>query len=170
MENSLSNNYAHIKGWGVDANPKNEPTYPMKHYTGDDHRRLDWQRPPQQLENIEILHSNERPTISAVFGTSLPPAGLSGVIRRQAFKYSESSFGHWLPLLLADRVNVMEGFWDDFRRGYIPNIFAEKGWAAAWKHDRKGVLARIAVGAVLTAGVIAVFLAKKSNSNNSNKG
>src|SRR5690606_39028405 len=109
MENNPSNNHSHIKGWGVDADPENDPTYPMKLYTGDDHRRLDWERPPQQPETVEILHSNERPTVPAVFGTTLPPSGLSGAIRRQAFKYSESSFGHWLPLLLADRVHVVEG-------------------------------------------------------------
>ncbi|SEL78763.1 hypothetical protein [Parapedobacter koreensis] len=161
MENNLSNNYSHIKGWGIDADPENEPTYPMKHYTGDDHRRLDWERPPQQLENIEVLHSSERPTVSAVFGAPHPPSGLSGAIRRQAFKYSESSFGHWLPLLLADRINVVEGFVDDLRRGHIPNIFIESGWKAAWKHNRKGVITRMVVGTVLAVGIVAAILAKK---------
>lgn|SRR5690606_1112480 len=160
MENIRSKKYTHINGWGVDADPGNEPTYPMKHYTGDDHRRLDWDRPPQQLETVEVLHSNERPTVSAVFGTSLPPSGLSGALRRRAFRYSESSFGHWLPLLLADRVNVVEGLIDDLRRGYIPNIFAEKGGKAAWKHDRRSVFLRIAVGTILIAGAAALLSAK----------
>ena len=35
MEN-LEQKFAHIKGWGIDADPENEPTYPMKNYTGDD--------------------------------------------------------------------------------------------------------------------------------------
>jgi hypothetical protein len=128
MENSEK--YAHIKGWGVDANPLNEPTYPIKKYTGDDHRRLNYQRPPQQKVNIEVLHSNERPGVSAVFGTSVPPSGLSGVIRRYAFKHSESSFKHWLPLLLADRINVYEGILSDLVSGHIPNILAELGGKA----------------------------------------
>src|SRR5215211_3216087 len=63
MENT-ANNHEHIKGWGVDANPQNEPTYPMKKYTGDDHNRLNWVRPPLQPVTVEILHSNERPNIS----------------------------------------------------------------------------------------------------------
>lgn len=162
MKNNRSENYSRIKGWGVDADPENDPTYPMKLYSGDDHQRLNWKRPPQQPETVEVLHSNERPRVSAVFGTSIPPSGLSGVIRRQAFKYSESRFGHWLPLLLADRVNVVEGFLDDFRRGHIPNIFAEKGWKAAWKHNRKGVLMRLAVGTVLAAGTVALLIARKA--------
>ena len=121
----LEKKYAHIKGWGIDADPKNEPTYPMKRYTGDDHNRLNWQRPVQQpTHNMEILHSIERPNLSAVFGTAPPPSGLSGVIRRMAFKHSENSYAHWLPLILADRINVVEGVIDDLLHGHVPNIFA----------------------------------------------
>jgi len=162
METHDSSQYKHIKGWGVDADPRNEPTYPMKHYTGDDHRRLNWERPMQQLETEEILHSNERPTVSAVFGAPLPPKGLSGAIRRYAFKYSESSFNHWLPLLLADRVDVIEGLLDDARRGRLPNIFAEKGWKAAWKYNRKGVIKKLAFQAVVVSAIVAICWTKKS--------
>ncbi|SFC35863.1 hypothetical protein SAMN05421747_10980 [Parapedobacter composti] len=157
MENNQSIKYNHIKGWGVDADPRNEPTYPMKRYTGDDHRRLNWERPLQQLEAVEVLHSNERPAISAVFGTTLPPAGLSGAIRRYAFKYSESSFNHWLPLLLADRINVVEGLFDDLKRGYIPNVLAEKGWKSAWKYDRKGVVKKLAMRAAAVSFIVAAW-------------
>ncbi len=108
MENS-QNEFSHIKGWGIDANPANEPAYPIKNYTGDDHERLNWQRPVQQPVTVEVLHSNEYPNLPAVFCTSVPPSGRSGKIRRYAFQFSESSYGHWLPLLLADRINVVEG-------------------------------------------------------------
>lgn len=155
------NRYSHIKGWGVDADPKNEPTYPIKKYTGDDHQRLNWERPSQQPVDVEILHSNERPNVSAVFGTSAPPAGLSGDIRRFAFKYSESSYGHWLPLLLADRVNVIEGIIDDLKKGHIPNIFAEKGWNAEWKYNRAGLVKKIAIGALITTAVILLYKKRK---------
>src|SRR3712207_1752963 len=101
-----------IKGWGVDADPKNDPTYPMKNRNNGEHAGYSWERPPQQPITIEVLHSNERPNVTSVFGTSTPPSGLSGVIRRIAFRYSESSYGHWLPLMLADRVSVVEGVLD----------------------------------------------------------
>jgi len=159
----LASHYAHIKGWGIDADPKNEPTYPMKNYTGDDHRRLNYEKPPQQPVNVEVLHSNERPGITAVFGTSSPPSGLSGAIRRYAFKFSESEYGHWLPLLFADRVNVVEGIIDDLKRGYVPNILAEKGWNAEWKYNRKGLITKLAVGALVTATAVALLC--RSNSN-----
>lgn len=160
MENT-EKDYSHIKGWGVDADPKNDPTYPMKHRTNEEHKGYNWERPTQQPENVEVLHSNERPNITAVFGTSTPPSGLSGMIRRYAFKYSESSYGHWLPLLLADRVNVVEGIVDDIRHGHIPNIFAEKGWKAGWKHNPTGIVKNVVVGLVLTSAVVALIARKK---------
>jgi hypothetical protein len=159
MEN-LNNDYTHIKGWGIDADPKNEPTYPMKKYTGDDHKRLNWDRPPLQPVNIEVLHSTERPNITAVFGTSTPPSGLSGVIRRYAFQFSENQYMHWLPLLLADRVNVVEGIVDDLKSGHIPNIFAEKGMKAELKHNPKGFAKKVLVTLAVTSIAYALLKGK----------
>jgi len=158
MENTVENitdQHAHIKGWGVDADRENEPTYPMKHYTGADHKRLNYERPTQQEPHVEILHSNERPGLTAVFGTSTPPSGLSGAIRRYAFRFSEGSWGHWLPLILADRINAIEGIIDDLKRGYVPNIFAERGWQAEWKYNRKGLIKNVAIGLAASTAVIA---------------
>ena len=155
------NEYAHISGWGVDADPNNEPTYPIKNYTGADHQRLNWERPPLQAVTVEILKSSERPYLTAVFGTSVPPAGLSGIIRRYAFKSSESEYGHWLPLLLADRINVVEGIVDDLRQGHIPNIFAEKGWKADWKYNRSGLVKNVLIGVVVTTTLLALLKRKK---------
>lgn len=160
----LQKEHDHIKGWGMDTDRENEPTYPMKKYTGDDHKRLDYERPEQQPENIEVLHSIERPSVSAVFGTSVPPSGLSGMVRRYAFRYSEGSWGHWLPLILADRINVFEGIFDDLKHGHIPNFFAERGWKAEWKYNRKGAITKIAVTVAVTSLVVAWFVAKKQRS------
>jgi hypothetical protein len=160
MEN-LDNNYKQIPGWGVDADPENEPTYPMKKYTGDDHKRLNWDRPIQQPASVEVLKSNERPNLSAVIGTSTPPSGLSGMLRRYAFKYSESSYGHWLPLILADRINVVEGIIDDLKRGHVPNIIAERGWGAEWKYNRKAFTQKLVVGAAVATAVIMLLANRK---------
>src|ERR1051325_1211762 len=83
-----------VPGWGVDTNPENDPAYPMKKRNNGEHAGYSWNRPPQQPANVEVLHSNERPNLAAVFGTSTPPAGLSGLLRRLAFKDSESGYGH----------------------------------------------------------------------------
>jgi len=146
-----------IPGWGVDADPKNDPTYPMKKRNNGEHEGYTWERPPQQPVDIEVLHSNERPNVSAAFGTSTPPAGLSGLIRRAAFRYSESSYGHWLPLMLADRVGVVEGIVDDLVHGHVPNIFSELGWRAEWRYNRKGLIRRIVAGTILISLVAAAI-------------
>ncbi|GAB4039825.1 hypothetical protein [Spirosoma jeollabukense] len=160
----IPNEYSHINGWGIDADPKNEPTYPMKNYTGDDHQRINWERPPLQEVTVEILKSNERPNLTAVFGTSAPPSGLSGAIRRYAFKSSESEYGHWLPLLLADRINVVEGIVDDLRQGHIPNIFAEKGWKADWKYNRMGLAKNVLIGVAVTTALVVLVNRNKRKS------
>jgi hypothetical protein len=161
LKETIAKDYTHIEGWGMDADPENEPTYPMKHYTGDDHKRINWERPPLQPVNMEVLQSIERPYMTATFGTSCPPSGLSGKIRRYAFKYSENHYGHWLPLLLADRVNVVEGIIDDLKRGHIPNIFAEKGWGAEWKYNRAAFTKKLLITAAVTTGVLLLLSGKK---------
>ena len=153
MENMRSK-FDHIKGWGIDADPDNEPTYPMKHWTGDDHRRLNYDRPTLQHPQTEILHSNERPGLTAVLGTPQPPAGLSGMLRRFAFRYSEGKWWHWLGLILADRVGVIEGLVDDLRNGKVPNIPAERGFPAEWKHNKAGFIRKTAITAGIVIGTI----------------
>jgi hypothetical protein len=150
---------SNIPGWGVDANPKNDPTYPIKKRNNGEHAGYSWERPTQQPVTVEILHSNERPHVTSVFGTSTPPAGLSGAIRRYAFKYSESSYGHWLPLMAADRVGVVEGLLRDVVRGRIFMVFTDRGWRADWKHNRASLIGRIALRVGLIAGVTALIVA-----------
>ena len=156
--------FSEIKGRGVDANPKNDPTYPMKNRNDGEHAGYSWERPPQQPITIEVLHSNERPDVTAVFGTSTPPSGLSGSLRRLAFRYSESSYGHWLPLMVADRVSVVEGVLGDLKRGRVPNVFAERGWKAEWRHDRTSLVRRILVRAILISAVVVYFSSRKAGS------
>lgn len=142
-------NPAEVKGWGIDADPENDPTYPMKHRNDGEQAGYSWERPPPQPATVEILHSNERPNLSATFGTATPPSGLSGMIRRAAFKYSGNSYAHWLPLMLADRINVFEGVLYDIAPGRVPNVFGEMGLKAEWQHNRKRLVTRVAVGAAL---------------------
>ncbi|MDF3077733.1 MAG: hypothetical protein K0S09_1622 [Sphingobacteriaceae bacterium] len=157
MENR-SEDYKNIPGWGIDADPNNNPTYPIKNRTNEEHKGYTWERPPQQPVDVEILHSNERPNVSAVFGTSSPPSGLSGMIRRFAFKHSENSYLHWLPLIMADRVNMVEGIIEDIAHGHIPNIYAERGWSAEMKYNKKEFLTKAVATAVIISAVTAVLV------------
>jgi hypothetical protein len=152
-----------IKGWGVDADTNNDPTYPMKHRNNGEHAGYSWERPLQQPITVEVLHSNERPDVTSVFGTSTPPSALSGVLRRIAFRYSESSYGHWLPLMLADRVSVVEGVLSDLKHGHVPNVFAERGWKAEWRHNRIGLVRRILVRVVLISAAVAYLSSRRAD-------
>ena len=67
---------------------------------------------------------------------------------------------HWLPLLLADRVNVVEGIVDDLKRGHIPNIFAEKGMKAELKHHPKGLAKKVLVTLAVTSIAYALLKGK----------
>jgi hypothetical protein len=164
-DRAIAENYKHIPGWGIDADPENDPTYPMKNWNGADHQRFNYDKPEQQPIDVEVLHSTERPGVSRVFGNTTPPTGLSGLIRRFAFKYSESTYAHWVPLVLADRIGVIEGYIEDLSHGIIPNPFAERGWQAEWKYNRKDFVTNLAIG----AGVSFIAIALLSTKNNKNK-
>lgn len=162
MNNDIST--SDIKGWGVDRDPLKRPAYPMwskpEEGTG-----AHWEQPEKQELEFTVLKSIERPEMTSAFGTSVPPRGLSGVIRKLAFKYSESSFGHWIPLLMADRVNMVEGLLDDLRRGHIPNIFKEMGLKSEFKYNRKSAIRKtIMVGLLLSAApLLFTYLSNRKN-------
>ncbi|MEE7493460.1 hypothetical protein [Methylobacterium oryzae] len=150
-----------VPGWGVDADPQNDPTYPMRDITRDDGRGMNWTRPPKQRARVEVLTSIEYNARPAVVGTSTPPRGVSGVIRRQAFRYSESQWAHWLMLMAADRVNVVEGVIEDLGRGRVPNVPAEMGARAELAHNRSGLAGKLALtGAAIGIGILVSRLAR----------
>jgi hypothetical protein len=135
---------SHIQGWGADLDRKNRPAVPMERTPP----RLEHPAPAhieQQTTDIPVLVSPERPAITPIFGTSVPPSGISGMIRAAAFKTTENDIRHWLLLMLADRVNVVEGLVDDLSRGRVPNVFAEMGIKAEWQHNRAGLVKKAAI-------------------------
>lgn len=138
--------FAHIPGWGVDLDPADRPAYPKERMPAR-LPGLHWDEPEQQHSNVEVLCSTERDSqLTPVFGTTVPPRGASGAMRRAAFRFSENDLRHWLLLLAADRTNVVEGLACDLARGHVPNILGEMGIGAAWKYDRAGVLKKAAIG------------------------
>lgn len=150
----------HIQGWGADLEHKNRPAYP-KERTPPRLEGIHWDQPEPQPDKVEVLHSNERPGMTPVYGTTVPPSGLSGMIRRSAFNYSENDVRHWLMLLFADRINMVEGLGEDLMKGHIPNIFAEMGWKSEWKYNRKGAITKIAVASAAVG--LGYYLLKKRN-------
>jgi hypothetical protein len=153
-----------VPGWGIDADPQDKPNYPIKHYTGDDHQRKNWQRPTLQPAKVEILKSTERPYLSAVFGTANPPKGLSGALRRFAFKYSENMNRHWLMLIMADRVDSFESILGDIFRFRFPNFIKEHGGRALWKYKPMALIGKLLIRFIVVAAIVTliVYLVKRN--------
>jgi hypothetical protein len=150
-----------ILGWGVDADPENDPTFPMRDRSEEDRTGPSWQSPPPQEVDVEILQSIEYNRRPAVVGTSTPPSGLSGMIRRTAFRFSESDWTHWLMLMGADRINVVEGVIEDLGRLKVPNIPGEMGIRSELEHNKGGFAKKLAVGAVAGLLVYGLVQARK---------
>jgi hypothetical protein len=150
-----------IPGWGVDADPDNDPTYPYRERENDDHSGK-WQRPPQQPVDVEVLQSIEHKQRPAVVGTSTPPSGISGALRRLAYTKSESNLLHWMLLLGADRINMVEGVVQDLARAKVPNIPGEMGMRSELQHNKRGFLLKTAGTVAAVAVVAAVVKARKN--------
>lgn len=143
-----------ITGWGADLDHAQRPAYPMERTPPRLHN-LHWDQPSAQPHTVEVLHSTERPGITPVFGTTLPPRGLSGHLRRLAFKASENDVRRWMLLLLADRIDVVEGVIEDLLHGHVPNLLGEMGAGAAWRYNRRALVGKLLVlGALATAAML----------------
>ncbi len=143
-----------VVGWGVDADPNNDPTRPMRDRSAVRDPGPVPERPLVQASDVEILQSVEYLQRPAVVGLSVPPRGLSGGLRRCAFRFSESQWGHWLLLMLADRVGVVEGRAGDVLRGRPPNPLVEMGRVSR----ARARSAALVTGAVAIAGLFAVIV------------
>lgn len=151
-----------VQGWGADLEGEMRPGVPKDKspYVG-----IETLYPTieQQPMTVKILMSTEHQQMPPVFGTTCPPSGVSGAIRKFAFTYSEGALTHWLALLLADRVNVVEDLVKDLASGHIPNLYKEMGLSAEWKYNRKSFLTKTAlvgVGIAAVAGAIAVVASR----------
>jgi hypothetical protein len=131
---------AKIPGWGVDLDPKNRPGVPKERFnpggTG-----AHWHFPERQPERWPRERSPEHKFLTPVFGTACPPKGLSGAIRRYAYTFSEGRAAHWLLLLGADRVDVVESRVQALLQGRPDSRIAETGVLSEFK--RHGLRSRI---------------------------
>jgi hypothetical protein len=95
----------HAEARGTDLAPENRPGVPQE-------------KPPRPLEGAptELARQLGRPqhkradlaAPTPVFGTAQPLHGLSGVLRRSAYAIPDNRPSHWMLLMGADRVDVVE--------------------------------------------------------------
>jgi hypothetical protein len=144
-----------INGWGADLDPALRPGVPRDKAPEIGVEKLYPDIEPQ-IPLVKINRSIEHGQMPPVFGSTCPPRGLSGMIRNYAYKYSEAKFAHWLPLLFADRVDVVESILIDIAHGRLPNFFAEMGLGSELKYNRGNFQRKMATIGVAAAGLTAV--------------
>jgi hypothetical protein len=135
---------ARIPGWGADLDPKDRPSVPKERFdpsaTG-----AHWDFPERQPEKWPRERSIEHKFLTPVFGTSCPPKGLSGAMRKFAYRrYSEGRAAHWLILMAADRVDAAGSHVRSLATLRPDNPITETGVLSEF--DRHGIDSRIRKG------------------------
>lgn len=149
-----------IPGWGADLDPALRPGSQKERFP-EQGTGAHWHEPDAQPRRVKVFHSVERPEVTHVFGTSAPPSGLSGQIREVAYRYGEGKKRRWMLLLLADRVNAIEGVAQDLSKGHIPNVFSEMGLRTEFTHNRDATVRKIAVGASVVGAMAIAFMVRR---------
>jgi len=107
LKESADSLRARIPGWGADLDPADRPSFPREQPGIQTGAR--WDFPERQPEEWPRERSIEHAFLTPVFGTSSPPKGASGAIRKYAYaRFSEGRAAHWLLLVAADRVDAWE--------------------------------------------------------------
>ncbi|MCQ2000065.1 hypothetical protein [Arthrobacter zhaoxinii] len=118
---------ARIPGWGADLDPRDRPAVPRLQFDPT-LSGAHWEFPERQEEKYPRERSIEHKFLTPVFGTACPPKGLSGVMRRYAYRrFSEARTAHWLILLAADRVDAVESHLTSFATLHPDNPITETG-------------------------------------------
>ncbi|WP_224372923.1 hypothetical protein [Hyalangium versicolor] len=117
-----------IEGRGADLDPSQRPGVPMEL---EPQPLAGAQVPvtPQHSDYPVMVHGG-RQGMPPVFGTAAPPKGLSGVIRKVAYKYPDHWARHWMMLMMADRVDSWE---HNLRRGLpVAAVLVIGGLTVRW--------------------------------------
>lgn len=107
----------HPSYWGVDQDHARRPGVPMMR------EPQEWPNtryPPERQPGKPTAprHGRSNKPMPPVFGTAVPLRGLSGVIRRWAYRYPDHKPRHWLLKMLGDRVDS----WEHRVKKYLPVI------------------------------------------------
>ena len=90
----------------VDANKSRRPGNPMEREPAP-MANAHWLEPDQQPVVRGLLIDPNR-KLTATFGTQHPPRGLSGMLRRAAYRLPDYRARRWAMLILADRIEAVE--------------------------------------------------------------
>ncbi|MGD8165953.1 hypothetical protein ACEXOS_001890 [Herbiconiux sp. P16] len=163
-----------IPGWGVDLDPADRPSVPRERYAPEG-TGAHWDFPDRQPELQPRERSIEHAMLTPVFGTVAPLHGISGAIRRSAYRYSEARAAHWLLLIAGDRADAITSHLRSFATIRPDNPITETGvWSEGRRHGASSRIGSkrvdnhhtwmdpiLIAGPWVIAGVLAVALAGK---------
>ena len=139
---------ARIPGWGADLDVADRPSVPRERFDPT-FSGAHGEHPERQPEKWPRERSVEHTELPPVFGTTCPPKGLSGVVRKFAYaQYSEGQAAHWLLLMAGDRIDVAESGLRSLLTLRPDNPITEtgvlaevthKGLSSRWGHNRADV-------------------------------
>jgi hypothetical protein len=92
---------------GIDLDPSRRPGVPRERQPAS------WPNtryPPSRQQTAPSVPKHGRPgkRMPPVYGTAVPLHGLSGLVRKTAYRYPDHWARHWTLLLFADRVDSWE--------------------------------------------------------------
>lgn len=124
---------ARIPGWGADLDPADRPSHPKLQYRPEA-TGARWRFPERQPGAEGRERSIEHAFVTPVFGTAQPLHGVSGAIRRLAYRrFSEGRNAHWLLLIVGDRVDAWGAHARSFASLHPDNPVTETGVLAELK-------------------------------------
>jgi hypothetical protein len=98
----------HPAYWGVDLDPTRRPGVPKLRKDPRPWPNARYPIERQPGEPSAPKHGRPNKPMPPVFGTAVPLHGLSGAIRRVAYRYPDHRPRHWLLKMLGDRVDSWE--------------------------------------------------------------
>ncbi|HWE22804.1 MAG TPA: hypothetical protein VG496_02575 [Myxococcales bacterium] len=94
--------------YGSDLPGSERPGVPMETSPRALTPTVHWREPERQPPDRRVTKRRELQQLTPVFSSAYPPRGISGVLRRAAYRIPETHPQHFLTLMLADRVDVLE--------------------------------------------------------------
>ena len=99
----------HTNARGADIKMSDRPGVPMERASHDPLTPATHWREPERMRNDPLVTRRmELKQMTPMFSTAYRPKGISGMIRRGAYRLPETHARHWMSLLLADRVELWE--------------------------------------------------------------
>jgi hypothetical protein len=119
---------------GVDLDPARRPGVPRLRQAAPLPNTI---YPVEPQRDVKVfMHARPHRNFPPVFGTAVPPRGISGLVRKAAYGYPDHAMRHWALLLLSDRIDLWEHRARKVARFAAPAVAALGALALMRAHSR----------------------------------